>query len=174
MILLHKLVQSVPRGYVTDFVRARVKEHELESRLLQSRASHFEQLALLRQKRSRALLEKEMYQHANKLSFPSTASIPSGGRVEWETTATDNALCWTLDAHGKQVRLTLGVVDITSINTSRLLLLLWMWCLMVHKVLSTPNTCNLHTYVHVGMSMSSKAKSGFLRAGAHGINKAAC
>ncbi|KZP09767.1 hypothetical protein FIBSPDRAFT_900272 [Athelia psychrophila] len=61
-------------------------------------------------KRSRALLEKEMYQHANKLSFPSTASIPSGGRVEWETTATDNALCWTLDAHGKQA--VVVVVDV--------------------------------------------------------------
>ncbi|KZP04086.1 hypothetical protein FIBSPDRAFT_904068 [Athelia psychrophila] len=102
VVLLHKLVQSVPRVYVTEFIRARLKEHELESRLLKSRASHFEQLALLHQKHSRAVLEREMYQHANKLSFPSTATIPPRGRVQWKTTATDNALCWVLDAHGKQ------------------------------------------------------------------------
>lgn len=116
MIILHKLVQSVPRGYVTDFMRARLREHELESRLLKSRASHVEQLALLRQKHSRAVLEREMYQHANKLSFPSTATIPSRGRVQWKTTATDNALCWALDAHGKQVRLSLGVVRVGELN----------------------------------------------------------
>lgn len=116
MVLLHKLVQSVPRVYVTEFIRARLKEHELESRLLKSRASHFEQLALLHQKHSRAVLEREMYQHANKLSFPSTATIPPRGRVQWKTTATDNALCWVLDAHGKQVRLSLGVVAISELN----------------------------------------------------------
>ncbi|KZP06412.1 hypothetical protein FIBSPDRAFT_902800 [Athelia psychrophila] len=110
VILLHKLVQSVPRVYVTDFLRARFKEHEMESSLLKASTSQFAQLALLKQKLSRAERERDMYEHASKLSFPTTTRIPSRGQVKWKTTTTENALCWALDAHGMQ-----GVVVVVDI-----------------------------------------------------------
>lgn len=125
----------------------------MESSLLKASTSQFAQLALLKQKLSRAERERDMYEHASKLSFPTTTRIPSRGQVKWKTTTTENALCWALDAHGMQVRCLLGLVDMSSINTYRALLLSWTSCLMV-KVLLSPNPFNLYTCVPIGMSMN--------------------